>query len=213
MDSAEGQVALLAMAAFCLSCGLAAGACACGGEVSLPPLQSHENEDQPAVATAPQANKQVAKAKKKKKKKKQQQGKGKRKSHGSDWPEDWTSEALAAGEEGGSLLRGQVTISRSNPHQAYVAVRGRAQDILLDSKRDRNRALQGDTVLVELIEPEQCKPRVGRNRRRTPSRPLGVVRHVIADAESSPIWLAGGFASSSYGSPSCLEQCLEFFKP
>lgn len=51
---------------------------------------------------------------------------------------------------------------RINPHnrnEAYVTVAGLDEDVFIDGYIDRNRALEGDTVVVELVDKSQWKVR------------------------------------------------------
>jgi hypothetical protein len=107
------------------------------------------------------------------------------------WPAQLTKEEQASGEAAGTLLRGSININRNNPHQAYVSVPGRAQDILIDSKPERNRALHGDTVLVELIEPAAAAAAARKENRRPRDRVLGIVRAVIPDPARPAPWVPG----------------------
>lgn len=105
------------------------------------------------------------------------------------WPAALSAGQQAEGEAAGTLLRGTIAINRNNPHQAYVAVPGRAQDILIDSKSERNRALHGDTVLVELIDPAASTGQA--ENRRPRDRICGIVRAVIADPTRPAQWIPG----------------------
>lgn len=104
------------------------------------------------------------------------------------WPAALTADEQAQGEAAGTLLRGTLTINRNNPHQAFVAVPGRARDILINSKSERNRALHGDTVLVQLIETAETAQAENRRPR---DRICGVVRTVIADPTRPVPWVPG----------------------
>ena len=107
------------------------------------------------------------------------------------WPATLSDDEQAQGEAAGTLLRGTITINRNNPHQAYVAVPGRARDILIDSKSERNRALHGDTVLVELIDPTEAARTAEAENRRPRDRICGVVRAVVADPTRPVPWIPG----------------------
>lgn len=57
---------------------------------------------------------------------------------------------LRAGLENQSLFSGKMRVNRKNYHEAYVTVAGQARDILVDGDRARNRAMDGDVVVVKL---------------------------------------------------------------
>jgi exoribonuclease R len=54
----------------------------------------------------------------------------------------------------GVLYKGVIRISKRNRSDAYVTSEGLDADILISGQRDRNRALDGDTVVVELMDLE-----------------------------------------------------------
>ena len=60
---------------------------------------------------------------------------------------------LAAGD----LLTGTIRISSKKRDQAFVTVRGLPSDIYIHSDINRNRALNGDKVVLRLLEEEQWK--------------------------------------------------------
>jgi hypothetical protein len=57
------------------------------------------------------------------------------------------------------LYKGVLRINPHNRNDAYVTVEGLDQDVYIDGYIHRNRALEGDTVVVELVDKSQWKTR------------------------------------------------------
>jgi exoribonuclease R len=57
----------------------------------------------------------------------------------------------------GTLYKGVIRVNAKNFHQAYVTAEGLLQDVYIDGSRARNRALDGDTVVVKLFPRDQWK--------------------------------------------------------
>lgn len=62
-----------------------------------------------------------------------------------------------AGLQNNTLLQGFFRINKRNRHDAYVTIDNSDQDIYIPGLRAQNRALNGDTVLVSLMEGDQLK--------------------------------------------------------
>lgn len=74
----------------------------------------------------------------------------------------YPNEELAEGIENGTIIQGQLRINRRNRMDAWVVVEGDGsrEDIFVFGHKMRNRALEGDTVFIELlnsVELEQAR--------------------------------------------------------
>ncbi len=58
--------------------------------------------------------------------------------------------AVKKGLEDGTLLQGLLRVNHKRPSLAYVSVEGFDKDILIDGMVDRNRAFDGDTVIIKI---------------------------------------------------------------
>eukprot|EP00742_Colponemidia_sp_Colp-10_P006144 GILJ01006577.1.p1 GENE.GILJ01006577.1~~GILJ01006577.1.p1 ORF type:complete len:1422 (-),score=259.03 GILJ01006577.1:145-4323(-) len=65
--------------------------------------------------------------------------------------------AVSKGVKSGTLYMGALRINANNPRHAYVTVEGLARDVFIDGMADRNRAFDGDTVVLELYGKEKWK--------------------------------------------------------
>ncbi|XP_063232879.1 DIS3-like exonuclease 2 isoform X2 [Bacillus rossius redtenbacheri] len=66
-------------------------------------------------------------------------------------------EELQKERENGCLLEGVIRINQRNFKEAYINSPDKGQDILIDGIRDRNRALEGDEVIVRLKSSDQWR--------------------------------------------------------
>lgn len=60
---------------------------------------------------------------------------------------------MRKGLENGTLFEGVLRVSQTNRKRAFVTVAGVAVDVMIDGLYSQNRALDGDTVVIELLEP------------------------------------------------------------
>lgn len=82
----------------------------------------------------------------------QQQGGQQRKAlFGSYLPQASLPPLLAAGK----IVVGQIRVDKRNRSDAYVSTEVLDSDIYISGSRDRNRALSGDIVAVELLDPQE----------------------------------------------------------
>ena len=51
-----------------------------------------------------------------------------------------------------------MRVNANNKRQAYVTIDGIKCDVLLDGFISQNRALDGDTVVIELLKPQYWRP-------------------------------------------------------
>lgn len=70
---------------------------------------------------------------------------------GSYLPQSSLAPLLAAGK----IVVGQIRVDKRNRSDAYVATEILDSDIYISGSRDRNRALSGDIVAVELLDPQE----------------------------------------------------------
>ncbi|XP_072219134.1 DIS3-like exonuclease 2 isoform X1 [Leuresthes tenuis] len=68
-----------------------------------------------------------------------------------------TSEEVSHGLKRGELLQGQLRINPKKYHEAFIPSPDDARDIFLDGIVARNRALNGDIVVVQILPREQWK--------------------------------------------------------
>ncbi|KAL6491341.1 hypothetical protein MHYP_G00016860 [Metynnis hypsauchen] len=64
---------------------------------------------------------------------------------------------VSAGLKRGELIQGSLRINPKNYHEAFIPSPDGLADIFLDGLVARNRALNGDVVVVKLLPPEQWK--------------------------------------------------------
>ena len=69
------------------------------------------------------------------------------------WTKQKASDALKRGE----VIQGSLRINPKKYQQGYISSSDGKRDILVDGIQNRNRALEGDIVLVELLPKEQWK--------------------------------------------------------
>ncbi|XP_044074661.1 DIS3-like exonuclease 2 isoform X2 [Siniperca chuatsi] len=68
-----------------------------------------------------------------------------------------TSEEVSHGLKRGELIQGQLRINPKKYHEAFIPSPDDARDIFLDGIVARNRALNGDIVVVQILPREQWK--------------------------------------------------------
>ena len=69
----------------------------------------------------------------------------------------WSSEKVSAGLKRGELVKGILRISPRNYELAWVTIPGLKRDVLLEGMLNRNRALNGDVVALEIFPREKWK--------------------------------------------------------
>ncbi|XP_076828474.1 DIS3-like exonuclease 2 isoform X2 [Brachyhypopomus gauderio] len=83
--------------------------------------------------------------------------------------EDYMSfREVSAGLKRGELLQGPLRINPKKYHEAFIPSPDGSADVFLDGLAARNRALNGDVVVVKLLPPEQWKVEVGGESEVTP---------------------------------------------
>ncbi|KAJ3033238.1 hypothetical protein HDV00_006560 [Rhizophlyctis rosea] len=70
----------------------------------------------------------------------------------------------------GTLLQGSLRINRRNRYDAYVSVDGSETDIFICGLKNRNRAFEGDTVAVKLLEGDALQNEVNIQKERKVKR-------------------------------------------
>eukprot|EP00124_Ichthyophonus_hoferi_P001831 Ihof_evm1s108 gene=Ihof_evmTU1s108 len=65
--------------------------------------------------------------------------------------EYWTEEKIKEGLENDELLQGKLRINAANFREAFVVVDVLDMDVFIDGVKDRNRALNGDLVVVKIL--------------------------------------------------------------
>lgn len=68
-----------------------------------------------------------------------------------------TSEEVSQGLKRGELIQGQLRINPKKYQEAFIPSPNDKRDIFLDGIVSRNRALNGDVVVVQVLPPEQWK--------------------------------------------------------
>jgi exosome complex exonuclease DIS3/RRP44 len=80
------------------------------------------------------------------------------------FPAHWAEDALQAGVAAARCLRGTLRVnSRFADHEATIAPDGAASRVYVFGWHDRNRALHGDTVAIEMLPRAQWKARPTRD--------------------------------------------------
>ena len=74
-----------------------------------------------------------------------------------------SSDAVKAGLEDGSLLKGSLRVNAKNPSECFVTVDEFERDVAIISRRKRNRALEGDVVALKLRPKEEWRSRRDRS--------------------------------------------------
>lgn len=57
----------------------------------------------------------------------------------------------------GEVFKGIIRINKRNNQDAYVTVKGMQDDIYIAGSKNRNRALEGDVVVVALLKGDELK--------------------------------------------------------
>uniref|UniRef100_A0A4W5PQL3 DIS3-like exonuclease 2 n=1 Tax=Hucho hucho TaxID=62062 RepID=A0A4W5PQL3_9TELE len=73
-----------------------------------------------------------------------------------------TTEDVSHGLKRGELIQGSIRINPKKYHEAFIAAPDGKRDIFLDGTAARNRALNGDVVVVQVLPQEQWKVMVVR---------------------------------------------------
>jgi hypothetical protein len=71
---------------------------------------------------------------------------------------------IEQGLEDGSLMKGVLRINKRNQHDSYVTVAGVSRDYYVFQQKMRNRALDGDLVVIALLLGKQRENEVGRKK-------------------------------------------------
>eukprot|EP01114_Cavostelium_apophysatum_P019410 TRINITY_DN6252_c0_g1_i2.p1 TRINITY_DN6252_c0_g1~~TRINITY_DN6252_c0_g1_i2.p1 ORF type:complete len:1327 (-),score=433.29 TRINITY_DN6252_c0_g1_i2:12-3866(-) len=80
-----------------------------------------------------------------------------RKSGKNRFEEHLSREDLLAGIKNGTLFKGAIRINAKKPSESYVTAPGFNQDILIETFIRRNRAFEGDIVVVEVFDKSKWK--------------------------------------------------------
>ena len=70
-------------------------------------------------------------------------------------------EDVQKGLKEGTLLEGKLRINKKNRHDAYVTIKG-TDDIFIAGMKSQNRALEGDMVVVKLLEGSDLQTEIDR---------------------------------------------------
>ncbi|GLH06313.1 Uncharacterized protein GBIM_11798 [Gryllus bimaculatus] len=81
----------------------------------------------------------------------------KQKKKSKQFEEYWSLEAVKEGIQNGTVIEGPIRINLKRYTEAYVSSPTGGQDILIEGITDRNRALEGDLVAVQLKDPSEWK--------------------------------------------------------
>lgn len=100
------------------------------------------------------------------------------KSHKASFVPHLSKEAMDAGLQAGTFVKGQLRINRFNRREAYVSCPTFKHDIFLDGEVARNRALEGDIVVV-LVDEDKSRWR------RRDRAPVARVAAVFSDVGES----------------------------
>jgi exoribonuclease R len=74
---------------------------------------------------------------------------------GSSSPQYKSDAELAEGLKHGRFHQGVFYINRSNLMEGYVSAEGYDEDILIQGREHTNRAISGDTVVIEVLPKEE----------------------------------------------------------
>eukprot|EP01116_Phalansterium_solitarium_P017066 TRINITY_DN4115_c2_g1_i1.p1 TRINITY_DN4115_c2_g1~~TRINITY_DN4115_c2_g1_i1.p1 ORF type:complete len:1229 (-),score=429.00 TRINITY_DN4115_c2_g1_i1:213-3770(-) len=77
---------------------------------------------------------------------------GKPRNHKDRYAEHWSAEQTDAAVAAGTAFKGTLRINAHNTREAYVTVPGFKKDVFIDGIIQRNRAFEGDTVVIELVD-------------------------------------------------------------
>lgn len=69
----------------------------------------------------------------------------------------WSTEHVSQGLKQGILLQGEVRVNQKNYEEAYISLPDGGNDILILGLKDRNRALNGDVVALQLKPHSEWK--------------------------------------------------------
>ncbi|CAG8445857.1 5385_t:CDS:10 [Diversispora eburnea] len=81
--------------------------------------------------------------------------KGHRRGNSRNFESNWRSTSLPPLLKSYQLVSGVLRINKRNRSDAYVTTESLDADIYICGSKDRNRALEGDVVAVELLDPEK----------------------------------------------------------
>ncbi|TPX69416.1 hypothetical protein SpCBS45565_g02427 [Spizellomyces sp. 'palustris'] len=101
-----------------------------------------------------------------------------------------TSAQVADGLKDGTLKLGSLRINKRNRYDSYVTVNDDEQDIYICGMKNRNRAFEGDVVVVKLLEGQDLQKEVNgekyrRERRRKSNQERQAKCDVVAEGYSS----------------------------
>lgn len=95
-------------------------------------------------------------------------------------------ELVSAGLKQGTLFVGKLRINKRNRHDGYVTIEQSARDIFIPGMVLQNRALEGDTVVVEMMSGTQLQIEVARvGKKRTENIQSGKDRQKTVELKSS----------------------------
>lgn len=55
----------------------------------------------------------------------------------------------------GTLFEGILRVSQNNRRRAFVTINDINVDVMVDGLQQQNRAFDGDTIIIELLEPSK----------------------------------------------------------
>ncbi|XP_054623286.1 DIS3-like exonuclease 2 [Dunckerocampus dactyliophorus] len=119
----------------------------CGGDCHKPRPKSPHDKNKQQAPTASSVNSTAEKNK-------NRGGRGSRKQVFEPY---MTSEDVSHGLKRGELIQGQLRINPKKYHEAFIPSPDDTRDIFLDGIIARNRALNGDIVVVQVLPREQWK--------------------------------------------------------
>lgn len=76
--------------------------------------------------------------------------------HGS-YPEYLSADQITSGLDTGMLFQGQMRIPENSANNAFLTLPGFSKDVMIDGRKARNRAYDGDTVVVELLPESEWR--------------------------------------------------------
>ena len=82
------------------------------------------------------------------------------------YEEYWDDEKVADALKNGTCYEGTIRINKRDFNDAYVTVSSLENDIFIFGNRTRNRALEGDVVIVTLLSGDQLKNETSRKQER-----------------------------------------------
>lgn len=94
------------------------------------------------------------------------------------------------GEKAGTLFRGSLRINAKKRTEAYVTIPGLPCDICIEGDQHRNRALETDVVLIELLDKGLWNPRPAKDdaSSEVDAKVANIVLHVKDEINNNSLW-------------------------